>query len=78
MDSASEPDLGVVDALCRMQLEAHRLGCTIRVHDASGPLRDLIALAGLTEVLLAEPQRQPELGEQARVDEGVQADNPRA
>jgi hypothetical protein len=48
------PDLRTVEALCELQLAARRLGCTIRVHDPSPELRDLIVLAGLAAVLLTE------------------------
>ncbi|MEA2498336.1 MAG: hypothetical protein QOH26_741 [Actinomycetota bacterium] len=46
------PDAVVVDALARLQLTAQRLGCEIRVANASTELKDLIALMGLTGTLL--------------------------
>ena len=49
-----QPDLSTIAALCRMQLEARRLGCSIRVHNVSNDLRHLIDLAGLTELLLCQ------------------------
>lgn len=47
-----DPDLGTVEALCVLQLAARRLGCTVRVCDASDRLRELINLAGLDDVLI--------------------------
>lgn len=52
--------LEVVEALCRLQLEAHRLGCTIRVCEASEELRQLIRFAGLEGILMCDSGRQPE------------------
>ncbi len=65
MTAAVEPpDLATVEALCALQLAARRLGCSIRVHDPSPELRELIALAGVEDLLLG-PSREPA---------GVQAD----
>jgi ABC-type transporter Mla MlaB component len=44
-------DLVVIDALARMELIARRLGCTVQVSRASDQLVELIAFAGLQEVL---------------------------
>ena len=46
-----EPDAVTVDALARLQLAAGRLGCTVRLRNASAALRDLVALMGLRDVL---------------------------
>jgi ABC-type transporter Mla MlaB component len=40
-----------VDALARLQLAAGRLGCTVRLRNASPGLRELVALMGLDDVL---------------------------
>jgi hypothetical protein len=45
-------DCGSVDALARLALDARRRGVAITVRRASPELRDLIELAGLSEVLL--------------------------
>ena len=45
------PDLSVVDRLARLQLAAGRLGCSIRLRDAPARLRELIDLAGLSDVV---------------------------
>jgi len=47
-----EPDAVTVDALARLQLAARRLGCQVRLRNASGDLRELVALMGLTDVLV--------------------------
>jgi ABC-type transporter Mla MlaB component len=46
-----EPDAVTVDALCRLQLAAKRLGCSVRLTNASRELCDLIAFMGLRDVL---------------------------
>ena len=48
-----EPDAVTVDALCRLQLAARRLGVQVRFENASQDLRELIAFMGLRDVLLA-------------------------
>jgi hypothetical protein len=54
-------DLGIVDALARLQLAARRSGYEVSVADAPNDLRELIELAGLSDVLrVVEPRRQPE------------------
>ena len=46
-----EPDAVTVDALARLQLAARRLGCEVRLENASEDLRELIAFMGLRDVL---------------------------
>ena len=46
-----EPDAVTVDALARFQVAAGRLGCTVRLLNASAGLRELVALMGLRDVL---------------------------
>ncbi len=55
------PDLGAVDELCRLALVAERLGCRIRILDATPDVRDLLVLAGVDELLLDPPRRHPDL-----------------
>ena len=45
------PDAVTVDALARLQLAAKRLGCQVRLCNASAELRELIAFMGLRDVL---------------------------
>src|SRR5689334_11706945 len=45
------PNAATVDALARAQLLARRLGGSIRLQHAGEPLRELLALAGLLDVL---------------------------
>ena len=59
-----EPHLGTIDGLARMRLAAGRLGLQLRLANASRELRELIALAGLAEVLVVEPERHAEQREQ--------------
>jgi ABC-type transporter Mla MlaB component len=45
------PDLSVVDDLARLQLEARRLGCELRVEAACEELHRLLDLVGLAAVV---------------------------
>jgi ABC-type transporter Mla MlaB component len=45
------PDAVTVDALARLQLAARRLGCQVRLYNASPELRELIVFMGLEEAL---------------------------
>ncbi len=63
-------ELGIVDALARLQLVARRSGYEVAVTDAPRDLLELIELAGLSEALGVEPLRQPEQREERlRVEE---------
>jgi len=69
-------DLAVVEALARVQLSARRRGSPVRLTNVSAHLRGLLELVGLADALCVEAGRQPELGEQLRVDEVVQSRDP--
>ena len=70
-------DLATVDALARAALNARRAGMRLRVVNAPPELRELIAFAGLEEVLLGRDGRQAEEGEQPlRVEERREPDDP--
>ncbi|MCX5376348.1 STAS domain-containing protein [Streptomyces sp. NBC_00091] len=69
--AVTEPTLATVDALARAALTARRHGTPFRVR-ADGPLRALLALAGLGEPLREPEQREPAVG----VQEGVEPDDP--
>jgi ABC-type transporter Mla MlaB component len=45
------PDAVTVEALARLQLAAKRSGCQVRLRNASGELRQLVAFMGLGDVL---------------------------
>ena len=51
--STVDADGVAVDALARLQLAARRHGCRIRLRHASSELLELLAFAGLREVLPA-------------------------
>jgi len=56
-------DAVAVDALARLQLLAGRVGCQVRLRQASADLLQLLAFMGLRDVvpeLLAETRRQAE------------------
>jgi ABC-type transporter Mla MlaB component len=46
-----EPDAVTVDALARLQVAAARLGCRVRLRNASPALCELVAFMGLRDVL---------------------------
>lgn len=71
------PDLALVDAFARLHLAGRRLGCSIRLRDASCELRELVDLAGLSALLL-EPSRQAEGREEVAVEEVVEGGDPPA
>jgi hypothetical protein len=72
---ALAPDALSINALARLQLTARRLGCRIRLRNASSELARLLWFCGLGGVLALclEPQREPEerehpCGVEERVD----------
>jgi ABC-type transporter Mla MlaB component len=81
-----DPDLSTIEALTRMQLTARRLGGQVRLHDAPSALQELLAFAGLADVVpltpglpVGRPSGQTEEREQRlRVEERVEADDPTA
>ena len=75
---AHSPDLALVESLARLQLRARRRGERVALRNVSDELRGLLELVGLDEILAVEARRQPELGEQLRVDEVVQPGDPPA
>jgi hypothetical protein len=73
LDGPGHPDLGVVDEVARLQLEAVRLGGRAVLETASPFLLELLELAGLS----VEARRQPEGREdRARVQERVDGRDP--
>jgi hypothetical protein len=59
MSALTEPDPMIVDALVRLQLAAHRFGASVRLENACPTLVDLLALAGLADVLPAIARVEP-------------------
>lgn len=72
---ASCADLGLVDALARLQLAAKRAGGRIELRGASEELLGLLRLVGLAAELV-EMGGQAEGGEQVGVEEVVVTDDP--
>jgi hypothetical protein len=60
----STVSLATVETLARLRLAARRRGLDLRLNVLSRELRELIELAGLSEVLGVEPRREPEEREQ--------------
>jgi ABC-type transporter Mla MlaB component len=77
-----EPDAVALEALTRLQLTATRMGRSMELHHPCRELTDILALAGLSDVLKVsaglrlEAGRQPEHREQLRVDEVVDRTDP--
>ena len=58
-------DLDAIDAVARLALAARRLGCGVRLENASSELRDLVAFVGLAEILPCSIASAVESGGQA-------------
>ena len=75
VSALTDTDELALEALVRLQLTARRLGTSIRLHNASRELVDLLALLGLSEVLPVvsgiESDGQTEQREQVGIDEEV-------
>lgn len=78
----TEPDLGTVAGLARLQASGRGLGWSLHLRYASPQLQELLDLCGLTEILPGEEsplvdEGQPEKGEQPRgVEEVVEPGDP--
>lgn len=51
LSACADPDIGTVAVLARMQVVARRAGYEVRLDRCPEALRELIVLAGLTELL---------------------------
>jgi hypothetical protein len=78
LDERRRADLGVVDAIARLQLGARRLGWTIRLQNPCTELTMLLRFAGMAEVLglPLELCGEAEGLEQLGVEEVVETDDP--
>lgn len=74
-DAPLRPDLSVVDALARLQLEARRHGWSTRLRNPCEQLLELLELVGLTG-LGFEVDREAEGGEELGVEEVVEPGDP--
>jgi hypothetical protein len=57
----ADADMGTVDALARLALRVRRLGCSISLRDPSSELCELVAFAGLGDVLPRAPDSRVEV-----------------
>ena len=46
-----EVDVASIDALARLQVVAHRCGCSVRLHGAGPSLVEMLELVGLREIM---------------------------
>ena len=76
LQGAAAPDIGMLDALARMQLAARRVGWTIQVGTACPELCELIELTGLANVLALDAFGQTEDREELGVEEVVEPGDP--
>lgn len=79
--AACHPDLGLVDALARLQVAARRLGCSVHLRQVSDELTGLLDLVGLgvavgAPELALEARGEAEEREQLGVQEVVPLDDP--
>ena len=51
-EQAHPPDVDAVGELCRLAVVAGRLGCRVLLVDVEPALRELLALAGVDDLLL--------------------------
>jgi ABC-type transporter Mla MlaB component len=51
----ADVDMATIDALARIALRARRLGCAVNLRDAPPELLQLLAFAGLSDVLPCDP-----------------------
>ncbi len=74
----TDPDIGTVADLARLHVAARRLGSEVVLRNASDTLIELIAFAGLAEVLRVEPGRQAKQREErfGVEEEGELGDRP--
>jgi STAS domain len=56
----TEPELGTIGALARLELNARRSGCRLELENAGPLVVELLELAGLRDVLLLKRERQAE------------------
>ncbi len=66
VSGVTAPDCATVDALAQVQLATRRIGARICLRNASPELSDLVALAGLAQVLTAEAATRPAAREARR------------
>lgn len=84
LDDAAPPDLGVVDALARLQLAVRPRGWSIRLAGPCRELSELLDLVGLADLLADRPDsafesgRQAESREQLGIEEVVETRDPPA
>jgi STAS domain len=78
LQAGLNPDLSVVDQLARLQLAARRLGCSLRLRGAPSQLRELIDLAGLSDIVTdaAGPVSADPGGPAGEPDDGRAASGP--
>lgn len=76
MGAVTAPDLGTVDALCRLRMSVVHMGYVLRLVEATPQLEELLTICGLDESLVVG-QRQAEEGEETLgVEEEVEPGDP--
>lgn len=63
MGAVPAPDLGTIDALCRLRVSVAHMGYVLCLRDATSRLEELLTLCGL-EDSFAVDQREPEQREE--------------
>jgi hypothetical protein len=77
MSAVSAPDLGTVDAVCRLRTSVVAMGYVLRLRDTTPELEGLLGLCGLSGGLTLVGEGQPEQGEETLgVEEEIEPGDP--
>jgi hypothetical protein len=60
LGSVAAPDLGTVDALCRLRMSVVHMGYVLRLIEATPQLEELLTWCGLDETSLVKDERETE------------------
>jgi hypothetical protein len=77
LGSVAAPDLGTVDALCRLRMSVAHMGYVLRLIEATPQLEELLTWCGLDESSLVQGEREAEEREETiGVEEEVEPGDP--
>ena len=77
MGAVLAPDLGTVDALCRLRMSVAHMGYVLRLIEATPQLEELLTWCGLNEGSLVQGERKAEEREETfGVEKEVEAGDP--
>lgn len=77
LGAVAAPDLGTVDALCRLRVSVAHMGYVLRLIEATHQLDELLTWCGLDESSLVQGEREAEEREETiGVEEEVEPGDP--